>query len=982
MLEDDVKDDVKLIHRILSGDDSAFNTLVERHHKGVHALIWRKIRDFHYAEELTQDVFLQVYKKLGTLKDPKCFAGWLYVIANRLTLNWIQRHKPAMQSLEETPLEEIDESSYTHYVTLEREADAAEQNSEIVKKLLEKLPESERTVVTLYYLGEMTVKEIGNFLGVSVNTIKSRLRRGRERLQASESLVSKVLGSVQLPADLTARIMRQVADINPTIQPSGKPLVPWVSFGAATILFVLLLGGSQQYLFRFQQPYSFEARSEPTIEIIDAPIVLDVVSKPSIRNQFGRAIPPGKSIGAGTQFSEATLRTYSQEDLRTFSIAQWGQTDAPPGGHVHDIYTVSEGTTFAISTRGMYKLETDATTWRYLNTGIPMDESLMPVVENRGTLYIVSTNEIFASADRGETWHAFCVRPNGDAIGFIITDERDARGSEAGITMYLALRDAGVFQSTNGGVQWHPLKDGLTDERITAIAAVGETVFTGTNRGLHRLDSGIWRKLPVGNSKTVYSLAALENNLYVGMGPDLYGLTLMGARSIMQSGEPSSGKIFRSTDLGVSWTEITPMGQSRSGVPPSGVKLLITGETLLALGATPLRSTDGGNTWTNLGFDQNSLMLNSSPAAMVNDKTYYKVGTFGIHRTTDGGESWHIFMDGVLGTRITDLIVFNNRLYAYTGYEVYQSTNERMTWKKVHISAEEVSHKSVEQGPFLIEPDFDAKFVIDSGILYFISPERNHLRISRLSGDGDTLIPIQSVPAFDSEVSYPKSWEGVSQRERVNQLPETTLERWVDGQAFAISGDVLYAEYNRRLFKWRLGDSAWKDTGLVDLGEPFDADFNQGFKLAVSGEIVYIGKRDGKLFQSLDAGSNWRDVTPNLPLRFTSFKEIVFVGSTVYVATDAGVLVSETGEHWRVIMDRSGTPIVINQFAMNHFAVPGPRVYGAGDMGVYGMDTDGYWKQFASEVPSEIVSLGIINDRLYSATEDHGIFQISLGEEK
>ena len=379
-----LEDDVKLIHRILSGDDSAFNTLVGRHQKGVHALIWRKIGDFHYAQELTQDVFLQVYNKLGTLKDPKSFAGWLYVIAHRLTLNWIQRHKPAMESLEETPSEEIDESSYTHYLTLEREADAAEHNAEIVKKLLERLPESERTVVTLYYLGEMTVKEIGNFLGVSVNTIKSRLRRGRERLQEVESLVREVLGSVQLPADLTARIMRQVADISPTVPPTGKPLVPWISFGVATILVMLLLGASQQYLARFQKPYSFEARSEPTIEIVDAPIVLDVVSKPSIRNQFGRSAVPGKNVGAGMEFSEATLRTQVQEDFRKFSTEQWGQTDAPPGGHVHDIYTVSDGTTFAISRRGMYKLDTDASTWRYLNTSIPIDKSLMPVVENRG----------------------------------------------------------------------------------------------------------------------------------------------------------------------------------------------------------------------------------------------------------------------------------------------------------------------------------------------------------------------------------------------------------------------------------------------------------------------------------------------------------------------------------------------------------------------------------------------------------------------
>ena len=968
-----LEDDVKLIRRILSGDDSAFNTLVEKHKKGVHALIWRKIGDFHYAEELTQDVFFQVYRKLGTLKDPQCFAGWLYVIANRLTLNWIQRHKPAMQSLEDTPLEEIDESSYTHYVTLERDADAAEQKSEIVKKLLERLPESERTVVTLYYLGEMTVKEIGNFLGVSVNTIKSRLRRGRERLQASESLVSEVLGSVQLPADLTARIMRQVADINPTVPPAGKPLMPWVSFGAATILFVLLLVGSQQYLARFQKPYSFEARSEPTIEIIDAPIVLDVISKPAIQNRFGRAALSGKSIGAGTQFSEATLRTHSQEDLRTFSTPQWGQTGSPPGGHVHDIYTVPDGTTFAISRRGMYKLEANGSTWRHLNTGIPMDESLMPVAENRGTLYIVSTDEIFASADKGETWRAFCVRPKGNTVGFIIIDATEDLNIESDIIMYLALRDKGIFRSIDGGIEWAPLNNGLTDERISAITAIEDTMFAGTNRGLYRLDSDIWRKLSIGTSKAVYSLAVLKSNLYVGMGPDLSRLfesTSVGVGEILPKNGLSEIRILHSGNLGASWTDITPKDKL-SPVLPSGITILAIGETLLALGPTQFRSTDGGKNWTTLGRDPHAFMLSSIPSVAVNDRTFYKVGAFGVHRTTDGGGSWNVFMDGVLGTRITDVAVFNNRLYTHTGYGIFQSTNEGVTWEKVGIGGENVFYDSVEHDPFHLDLDFDSKFMIDSGMLYFISPEKNHLRISRLSADDNKPIPVQTTPAFDSK--------GV----RENQLSETTrsVEEWVEIKTFEISDGVFYAEYNRRLFKWRPGDSAWKDTGLVDLGKPSDVNFLDGFKLAVSREILYVGKRDGRLLQSLDAGSNWRDVTPNLPLHFTFFKEIAFVGSSVYVATDAGVLVSETGEHWRVIMDRSGTPIVINHFAMNHFAVPGPRVYGAGDMGVYGLDADGRWRQFASEVPGEVVSLGIINNKLYGATKDRGLFQISLAEE-
>ena len=86
-----IEDDVQLIRKTLLGDDSAFAALVEKYQKRVHALVWRKIGDFHHAEEVTQDTFLQAYTKLETLKDPQSFAGWLYVIASRLSLNWLER---------------------------------------------------------------------------------------------------------------------------------------------------------------------------------------------------------------------------------------------------------------------------------------------------------------------------------------------------------------------------------------------------------------------------------------------------------------------------------------------------------------------------------------------------------------------------------------------------------------------------------------------------------------------------------------------------------------------------------------------------------------------------------------------------------------------------------------------------------------------------------------------------------------------------
>ena len=100
------------------------------------------------------------------------------------------------------------------------------------------------------------------------------------------------------------------------------------------------------------------------------------------------------------------------------------------------------------------------------------------------------------------------------------------------------------------------------------------------------------------------------------------------------------------------------------------------------------------------------------------------------------------------------------------------------------------------------------------------------------------------------------------------------------------------------------------------------------------------------------------------------------MGSTVYVATDEGVLTSETGEHWRVITDEARTRVVMRQFAVN-----GPIVYGVSDTGAFRLEMDGYWHQLSSEVPSEIVSLCVNNDKLYSATDHRGIFQISLAEE-
>ena len=186
-------DDIALIQRILAGDAIAFERLVGKYQKQVHTLAWRKVRDFHIAEDITQETFLQVYQKLETLEDPTRFPGWLYVIADRLCIAWLRRNQRHTEPLEDTDISEVETEAYSRYVATEHAKTFAEARRDLVEELLAKLKEGNRTVITLHYLEGMTYAEISNFLGVSENTIKSRLRRARQQLKKYEFMVPEAL---------------------------------------------------------------------------------------------------------------------------------------------------------------------------------------------------------------------------------------------------------------------------------------------------------------------------------------------------------------------------------------------------------------------------------------------------------------------------------------------------------------------------------------------------------------------------------------------------------------------------------------------------------------------------------------------------------------------------------------------------------------------------------------------------------------------
>ena len=994
-----VENDVQLIHKILSGDEEAFSALVQKYQKSVHALAWRKIGDFHIAEEIAQDAFLQAYKNLATLRNPNQFAGWLYVIANNLCKRWHQKQKLSTRSLEGTPMTEIENSSYKRYELERREVEAAERRHEIVKELLETLPESERTVVTLHYLGEMTAQEIGKFLGVSVNTIKSRIRRARERLQAEEHLISETLGSVQFPTDFIERIMQQVADIKPTPPSVGKPLLPWLAFGTAAILIMLMIGIGSQYLSRFQRPYNLNAQSETTVEIIEAPVVLDTQAVPDVRNQAGRSDTTGRDSGIGLQVSEPVVPAAAQIEKEPLPTPQqWKPASVPATGPVGGLLVSSNGDIYAASRLGIYRLTPDTRAWTFLNPANLGDTGLIPMTEQNGTLYLVSDDEVLISTNRGEMWEPLGTRPKGVAVALAVTDE----------ALYLLLKDKGVFRSEDRGQQWTPLGLEGTDRQIVALATIENTAFVGTPDGLYRINprhnstTDIWEKLPLITTQAIHSLAIGENTLYVGTGLDLFSSKPEEEiRKEMVAGQPQ-WEVFRSTDLGDSWTNITPTNEPVLTLFP-GIKVITVGKTLWALGYTGFqcRSTDAGKTWTNHGYKKldplsmmNSFMLSVFPAVGVDENILFKASPFGLIRSTDAGKSWHPFMTGMVGTQISNLVAFKNALYAPTATNLAKSTDGGMSWRNLHFTPDQLTPElgtELDVGLLIAS----SRLAISDDKLYCIGTAASSYiagtqqRIFHLSKNGGALVLMPEIPILGENLSIEPPETGLQERseknipddspnapEKISESTDTTRESVEFSSGFAVSAETFYVVYKQRLFRWTRGESEWFNTGLIDTGTAVGDKSSDGLALAVSGETVYVGKRDGHLFRSFDSGNTWKDLTATLPIRFEHFNEIVFAGSTVHVATDAGVLTSEDGENWRTITDTAGTHTVIDRIAVDDITV-----YGVGDTGGYQLDNRGRWEQIFPTVPNNVVSIAISGDRLHIATERSGMFHATLQKE-
>ncbi|MYA68806.1 sigma-70 family RNA polymerase sigma factor [Candidatus Poribacteria bacterium] len=979
--------DIDLIRRVLDGDQSAFTALVNKYQKSVHALVWRKIGDFHIAEEITQDVFLKVYKRLSTLKRPELFPGWLYVIATRHCVSWLRKKELPTKSLDTMSTVELEEVCYAQYEANRGEEAAIEHQREFVKRLLQKLPESERTVVTLYYLAEMKSEEISRFLGVSSNTIRSRLRRARERLEKEEHMIHEVLSSFQIPANLTENIIREIAKIRPASPSVSKPWLPWGFSFASTFLVILMVGMGPQALSRFQQPYNLDATSEMTVELVDAPVVFKLKREIDVRNQFGKSNKPGRGSGAGPRANTGLLAAAHADTVeRQQTKPQWIQKKGPVGGDIKALFVSSEKEVYAIGDVGLYRLTgDDKSEWTLINDSFSTVYSGKSMAERGDTFYILTKTNLLASTDRGVTWSPLGERPQGHPVALFITDTSQVRRPEdARYEIYLILSN-GVFRSTDAGNTWQAFNNGLMAPEIQDAAAIENALFLGTRNGLYRLNAGVWEKLP----------AAPQF---------IDALTVAGDRIYLRSRRRS---LFTSDDFGDSWTDITPAESQSWEMSRLSPNLVAIDETVVILDSGRLlHSTDAGNTWEDLSWHNPTFTTGWHPSVALDKQTFFVVGprmigrstfrgrTSAISRSTDGGYTWHPLSIGIAETHVLQLAQVNNALYAMTDDGITKSTDGGERWTYILT---ELSLPKLPKKPISTLGLSNMTAIGDS--LYMRAKHGGSTNcLLRLSPNMDTLRHIEGIPVYVNW-RHGEKLENIADTRAAlerNEIDQRELTRYLLGieeattrttGEFAMTDSTFYIEYERKLYRYARGDRKWYDTGMQDT-PVFEGFYGTtGFQVAASGKVVYLGKSDGSLFQSLDSGNTWKDVTANFPLpldrtvsrtelleKLPHFKEILFVGSTVYVSTGDGVAMSNDGENWHVLTDAEQTPI-----AMRHLAIDRTTLYGVTQTSAYRLQKHtGTWIQIAPEIPERVTSLVAAGNILYVGTEHRGVLGLPL----
>lgn len=181
-----LEQDQPYVERTLNGDLNAFTILMDRYKYMVFTLAMRMVKNREEAEEIAQDTFLKIYNGLEGFKGNSKFSTWVYKIAYYRSLDYLKKRGRGIDS---TSIEMVTEKQVAEEEDIVKRLEQSER-SKSIKDALQLLPGDDGILITLHYYEELSLFEIAQVMGISVNNVKVKLFRARKRLK--QVLINKL----------------------------------------------------------------------------------------------------------------------------------------------------------------------------------------------------------------------------------------------------------------------------------------------------------------------------------------------------------------------------------------------------------------------------------------------------------------------------------------------------------------------------------------------------------------------------------------------------------------------------------------------------------------------------------------------------------------------------------------------------------------------------------------------------------------------
>ncbi|GAC1575286.1 MAG: ECF family RNA polymerase sigma factor SbrI [Polyangiales bacterium] len=185
-----VPSDEELFAQFRRGEDSSFEQIVRRHQRGLYNFALRQVRGSSVAEDIVQEAFVRIVQSADNFREEARFSTWAYAIARNLCIDHLRKQAHRRHASLDAPAlnvgegEPLGEQIAAKEASAERRASGRQLQVHITAAV-EALPDDQREVFLLRQVANLPFKEIAVVVGVSENTVKSRMRYALERLQVA-----------------------------------------------------------------------------------------------------------------------------------------------------------------------------------------------------------------------------------------------------------------------------------------------------------------------------------------------------------------------------------------------------------------------------------------------------------------------------------------------------------------------------------------------------------------------------------------------------------------------------------------------------------------------------------------------------------------------------------------------------------------------------------------------------------------------------